>query len=334
MKHILLSVLLLSFMGLQTLHADDDEDKKDTYTLEVKHVQTDTEVVVSCDNGYYEKKTASEDEDKLKFKVPKDETCTLEVTTDEPCYKNMKVILDGEDKIDLEDFYTQSCDEDTPSPTPPPDTNTTPPMNGDYILTAWNDLGMHCMDGNDFSVFSVLPQYNNLHAQLKDKNGDLITSGVTITYESTLGTDGQINTSSADKTNFWDYVTDLFGTTLQPDVGLTGNPMSSTTPAPLTFNATHQWWEAEGIPITPYNDGGTKNYYPLVKVIAKDSTGKVLAEVKTVLPVSDEMDCKRCHASTSGNDAKPNAGWVNNQDVEKDYKFNIYVFMMMNMQMQ
>ena len=327
MKHILLSVLLLSFMGLQTLHADDHEDdhgdKNKTYKLKVKHVQTDTEVVVSCDNGYYEKKTASEDEDKLKFKVPKDATCTLEVTTDEPCYKNMKIILDGEDKIDLEDFYAQSCDEDTPSPTPPPDTNTTPPMNGDYMLTAWNDLGMHCMDGNDFSVFSVLPPYNNLHAQLKDKNGDLITSGVTITYESTLGTDGQINTSSADKTNFWDYVTDLFGTTLQPDVGLTGNPMSSTTPAPLTFNATHKWWEAEGIPMTPYNDGGTKNYYPLVKVTAKDSTGKILAEVKTVLPVSDEMDCKRCHASTSGNDAKPNAGWVNNQDVEKDYDFNI-----------
>ena len=28
---------------------------------------------------------------------------------------------------------------------------------GNYMLTAWNDLGMHCMDGNDFSVFSVLP---------------------------------------------------------------------------------------------------------------------------------------------------------------------------------
>jgi hypothetical protein len=49
------------------------------------------------------------------------------------------------------------------------------------MLTAWNDVGMHCMDGNDFSVFSVLPPYNNLHAQLKDKNGRLITSGVTVT---------------------------------------------------------------------------------------------------------------------------------------------------------
>ncbi len=192
-----------------------------------------------------------------------------------------------------------------------------------YTLTAWNDLGMHCMDGNDFSVFSVLPPYNNLHAQIKDKNGELITSGITLTYESMQGTDGKINTSSADKTNFWDYVKSLFGVDIQPNVGLTGNPMSSTTPATMTFNATHKWWEAEGIPISPYNDDGSKNYYPLVKVVARDSKGNRLAEAKTVLPVSDEMDCRRCHASNSQNDAKPNSGWVNDANVEKDYKYNI-----------
>lgn len=214
--------------------------------------------------------------------------------------------------------------------TPPSDTNTTPQTNTNYMLTAWNDLGMHCMDGNDFSVFSVLPPYNNLHAQIKDKNGDLITTGITLTYEATQGTDGKINTTSikttdgSEKTNFWDYVTDLFGATLDPDMGLAGNPMASTTPTNMTFNTIHQWWEAEGIPISPYNDDGSKNYYPLVKVVAKDSTGKVLAEVKTVLPVSDEMDCKRCHASTSiTNDAKPNAGWVSDADAQKDYKYNI-----------
>jgi hypothetical protein len=30
-----------------------------------------------------------------------------------------------------------------------------------YALLAWNDLGMHCMD-RDFSIFSILPPYNNL----------------------------------------------------------------------------------------------------------------------------------------------------------------------------
>ncbi len=193
-----------------------------------------------------------------------------------------------------------------------------------YMLTAWNDLGMHCMDGNDFSVFSILPPYNNLHAQLKDKNGGLVTSGVTVTYEAIKGTDGKLNSSSSDKTNFWNYSKKLFGATLATDTGLTGLKTPSTTPQQMSFNPTHQWWEAEGLPITPYNDDGTKNYYPMVKVTAKDSSGKVLASVNTVLPVSDEMDCKRCHATNSlALKAKPNAGWVANADPEKDFKLNI-----------
>jgi len=200
---------------------------------------------------------------------------------------------------------------------PPTSTNKT------YMITAWNDLGMHCMDGNDFSVFSVLPPYNNLHAQLKNKNGGLITSGVTVTYQSIQGTDGKINTSSTDKTNFWDYSKKLFGVTLASNTGLKGNKTPSTTPQAMQFNTTHQWWEAEGIPLTPYNDDGSKNYYPMVRVTAKDSTGKVLSSVDTVLPVSDEMDCKRCHASNSAPAGQPTQGWVNNADPEKDFKLNI-----------
>ena len=195
--------------------------------------------------------------------------------------------------------------------------------NSKFMLTAWNDLGMHCMDGNDFSVFSILPPYNNLHAQLKDKNGGLVKSGVTVTYEAIKGTDGKLNSSSTDKTNFWNYSKKLFGVTLSPNTGLTGLKTPSTTPQAMSFDTTNQWWKAEGLPLTPYNDDGSKNYYPMVKVTAKDSKGKVLASVNTVLPVSDEMDCKRCHASQSAPDAKPNRGWVNSTDPEKDFKLNI-----------
>ncbi len=198
--------------------------------------------------------------------------------------------------------------------------------NKSYILTAWNDLGMHCMDGNDFSVFSILPPYNNLHAQLKKRDGSLITSGVTLSYEAIKGVDGKLNSSSSDKTNFWDYSNRLFpNSNLKTDVGLTGNSVPSTTPHNLTFNKTNQWFEAEGIPLTPYNNDGSKNYYPLVKVTAKDSsTHQVLATAQAVLPISDEMDCKRCHASNSlAPKAKPTRGWVNNSNPEKDFKYNI-----------
>ena len=224
----------------------------------------------------------------------------------------------------------ESSNTSTSSPTTTSSTTTATQNKSNYMLTAWNDLGMHCMDGKDFSVFSVLPPYNNLHAQIKDKSGNLITTGVTLTYEAVQGTDGKWNTNSIEatngayKTNFWDYTKDLFGTTLNPNIGLTGNSTPTKTPSSMTFNTTHQWWEAEGIPITPYNDDGTKNYYPMVKVTAKDSNGNVLTSINTVLPVSDEMDCKKCHSSNGvSNDAKPLAGWVSNSDSEKDYKFNI-----------
>lgn len=203
-------------------------------------------------------------------------------------------------------------------------TNPPNPNTSGYMLTAWNDLGMHCMDGNDFSVFSILPPYNNLHAQLKDKNGDLVTNGVTITYEATMGTDGKINTSSSDKTNFWDYSQKLFGVALSPNIGLKGKHTPSSIPETLDYNSQNGWWEAEGIPLTPYNDDGSKNYYPLVKVIAKDTSGNILTSVRVVLPVSDEMDCKRCHATNSlAPKAMPKAGWVAMSDPEKDFKYNI-----------
>ena len=104
-------------------------------------------------------------------------------------------------------------------------------QNGKYTLLAWNDLGMHCIDGKDYSVFSILPPYNNLNAQLIKKDGTEnkhIKSGITLTYESEKGLNNSINTTSIGKTNFWDYVLKLFGTNLANDVGLTGNKTPST----------------------------------------------------------------------------------------------------------
>lgn len=208
-----------------------------------------------------------------------------------------------------------------------------------YTLLAWNDLGMHCMDGLDFSVFAILPPYNTLHAQLKDKAGALITTGVNLTYEAVADSTGSINTISSTKTNFWDWVSPLTGLNPAKDVGVnldglasgtpaTGNKTPSLTPAPLSYNAVFGWYEAEGIPVTPFDDAGKKNYYPTVKVVAKDLTGKVLATTTTVLPVSDEMTCKACHTSTTSANpaaiaAKPITGWVNDPDPNKDWKKNI-----------
>ncbi len=401
MKHILLSVLLLSFMGLQTLHADDDEH----HIIEATHQQTNTESIhnfipivvndtitfISYDTAGTNDSQNHENHDNTDNGNTNGGTTTGGTTSasngeasyaancaschgagnnssvkDVSLSKLKRVMQNGKGSMpafpnlsadDIYAYFTSlnggtsggntsgndddehggdtgddddEHDGDTGGNTDSGNTgggNTgggTSTSNG-YMLTAWNDLGMHCMDGNDFSVFSVLPPYNNLHAQLKNKNGGLVTSGVTLTYESVTGTDGKINTSSTDKTNFWDFSNKLFpNSNLQPNIGLTGKKTPSATPQTMSFDTQEKWWKAEGLPLTPYNDDGSKNYYPLVKVTAKDTTGNVLATAKVVLPVSDEMDCKRCHATNSlSPKAKPNAGWVADVDSEKDFKLNV-----------
>jgi len=198
---------------------------------------------------------------------------------------------------------------------------------GGWTLIGWNDLGMHCMDA-DFSVLAILPPYNTIHAQLIDPNGRLVAdpAGITVTYQAVADLDGSYNsTSGGGKTNFWDYVMPLFNAALAPDQGLAAFDMPgvSNTPQAMHFDAGLRWFTAEGIPLTPYDDSGRKNPYPLMRLVARDASGNVLATTDIVLPVSDEMSCRDCHSSSSGPAAEPVAGWVNNANPELDYRLNV-----------
>ncbi|MCX6629541.1 MAG: Ig-like domain-containing protein, partial [Candidatus Solibacter sp.] len=117
----------------------------------------------------------------------------------------------------------------------------------------------------------------------------------------------------------------LFGTAPAVETGLTGNrmPGSKNQPQPMKFETAQNWFTADGIPATPFDDNGNKNYYPMMRLTAADSTGKVLATTNIVLPVSDELDCKTCHASGSNAAARPRAGWVFHSMAERDFKLNV-----------
>jgi hypothetical protein len=133
-----------------------------------------------------------------------------------------------------------------------------------WTLVGWNNLGMHCMDA-DFSVFSILPPYNTIHAQLVDPSGLLVTDaaarGVTVTYQAVADPALSINRTSAGKTNFWDFVKPLFGADIPVDMGLAGHgmPGASNTPQPMDFDAASGWFIAAGIPITPVDDAHAAN---------------------------------------------------------------------------
>ena len=195
-----------------------------------------------------------------------------------------------------------------------------------WKVIAWNNLGMHCMDA-DFSVFAILPPFNVVYAQVVDPSGNLVVDpgSLTVTYEAVADPSGSYNSTSVGKTNFWDHVLQLFGASPPPDMGLAGSAMpgASNTPQPMPFDGSMNIFAATGIPITPYDDAHVKNPYPLLRVVVRDSGGAPLASARVVVPVSDEMDCRACHASGSGAAARPAAGWVNDCDSDRDYKLNI-----------
>jgi len=197
---------------------------------------------------------------------------------------------------------------------------------GDWTLIGWNNLGMHCMDP-DYAVFALLPPYNTLQAQLIDSNGTLVRdpAGITVTYTAVADPDGSINRTSQGKTNFWDHVLALFGLAPAADVGLAGQAMPgpSNVPQPMAYDAARAWFIAEGIPLTPIDDAGNHNTYPLMHLEARDPNGTLLASTDVVLPVSDELNCKACHASGTSRAAEPNDGWVNDPDPERDVRLNI-----------
>jgi hypothetical protein len=201
-------------------------------------------------------------------------------------------------------------------------------------ILGWNNLGMHCMD-SDYSVFTVLPPYNTIEGQLI-VNGQLVTNGAgyTVTYQAVADPSGSINSSSIGKGNFYNYTADLYGPFV-PDTGLAGwnMPGPSNTPQTNLFQTLNEpvhgvftpvnWWHAEGIPLTPYDDAGHKNTYPMMRMIAWNSAHQPIATNDLVLPVSDEMDCRACHASGTQAAAQPAAGWVWDGLPERDYRLNI-----------
>lgn len=69
-------------------------------------------------------------------------------------------------------------------------------------------------------------------------------------------------------------------------------------------------FEAIGIPVTPYDDSHTWNPYQRALVNVKDPKGKIIGSTEVVIPVSDELNCAKCHATGGIASGKINAGSV------------------------
>lgn len=193
-------------------------------------------------------------------------------------------------------------------------------------LVGWSDRGVHEISGTDFSVFSLHPPFGTMRAQLM-VGGLLVTNGgnVTVTYEAVADAAGSINSTSAGKGNFYDFAEALHGVALAEDEGLAGfsMPGPANTPRPMRFDPARNWFTAEGLPLLPLDDAGRRNAYPMMRLVARNGAGTLLASTDIVLPVSDELNCRACHASGSQDVARPNGGWVWDCDSDRDYKLNV-----------
>lgn len=208
------------------------------------------------------------------------------------------------------------------------------PGTGTAVVLAANDLGMHCMD-REFSVFSILPPFNVIHAQVLNPNTSgapelLDDTGIHVRYDGISDADGSINSYSAGgpltKTDFWDWADLLFGTHLTSGESLTGLYMPGDDPLdrgpqPMAYDPAARWFAAEGIPITPVDDSGQTNPYGLMRISATDTGGKQIGYLDVVVPVASETDCQACHKT--GGIAAQGSGWSSAADPEVQSKINI-----------
>ena len=159
----------------------------------------------------------------------------------------------------------------------------------EYVLLAWNNLGMHCIS-DSAPYWLLLPPANDLFAQLV-KRGDspqIITEGVEISYEIQNGFEHPQR-----QVRFWEFADQLLGTALIPGIGLSGNGVSGV----MKPEEDHRAFSATMVPVVPYPEDGSYNPYPIFTITARDAqTGDILARTKTVAPTSTEMGCKNCHA--------------------------------------
>jgi len=186
----------------------------------------------------------------------------------------------------------------------------------------------------EFSVFSILPPFNVVNALVVKRDGHgrpylADDTEVNLFYEVVADRLGSINSYSVGKTDFWQYANALFGVNLPEGQGLTGLYMPVDDPLvrgaqPMAYNVDHEWFAAEGIPITPLDDTMATNTYPLMRISAASvQDGQTEGSLDVVVPVATETDCQNCHHSFGIASTRLGINWSNDPDLEVQSKINI-----------
>jgi len=162
------------------------------------------------------------------------------------------------------------------------------PEVSEYVLLAWNNLGMHSISDADGS-FSLMPPANDLFAQLirRGPTPEVVTEGVDIIFRVEPGFE-----KPALQVAFWKDLPSLFGRNLPENVGLSRQGLSGF----MQLTQENKSFVAKKVPVVPYLAQGGYQPYPSFTIEARDkSTKALLAATRMVAPVATEMGCKSCH---------------------------------------
>ena len=168
---------------------------------------------------------------------------------------------------------------------------------GDYVVLAWNDLGMHCLNPT-YDRLIILPPYNTLWAQVIERGNPprVVTSGITVSY-AILDNTTSLNKLLYDQ--FWDpAVLALFPLDApDPDYGLNLQDEFIHNGLSGSMQLVGDHFQADGIPVTPVKDGTTaKDPYQVAQITVRNTAGTTLVQTQAMVPTSDEINCGRCHA--------------------------------------
>lgn len=170
--------------------------------------------------------------------------------------------------------------------------NTVPAANSKYVVFAWNDLGMHCLNPS-YDELVILPPYNTVNVQVIKRGNppQVLTTGITVEYNLVNNT---FSFGKRQYGGFWTNYTSLFGGTAPAnDIGLTGTALFGT----MTVKSDH--FTAEGMPVVPVDDDDVWDPYQVINISVKDASNNVLATTHATVPTSDEINCAKCHSGGS-----------------------------------
>jgi uncharacterized Zn-binding protein involved in type VI secretion len=175
-----------------------------------------------------------------------------------------------------------------------------PANDAEYVVFAWNDLGMHCLNPT-YDEAVLLPPYNTAWAQVIQRGNPphVVTEGLTAEYRIVDNTYsyGKTDSYGGVFAQFWDNVQTLFGVSLDHDKGLNlEDPgIHNGLTGQMLLKGDH--FQVNGIPATPVGDNNAWNPYQAIEVTIKNG-GTTVAQTRATVPTSDEINCARCHSQT------------------------------------